>query len=449
MLLTFFLACQPSAKDPTDAGTGGEAADPLRAEDIVATVSPAIATVIRVSWTTQVPTLGQVRYGRDETEVLHTPMETVPSTTHTALLLGIPAAADVHFRVWTTDGTAEAQSDDAVTRTEDLPTALPSLLRTGEPDPVGGYLSLVLLGGTNAATFIDTDGNIVWYHLEDRGYLVQRARLSVDGQSVLYDAVWIHDEADYGEIVRVSLDGTVVQSYPVPRHSHDFVELPDGTICAVYYDIREFDTGTVFGDAILELAPDGSTRTVWSAFDTYDPVTDTSPFTIDRSWTHVNAMHYDVDDDALYVNFRNFSSLLKIDRQSGEVLWTLGGYHDDYTWAEGTERPDGQHGFEFVTPGELLLFNNGPEDARASHAMAYEIDQEARTIREVWSYHHDPELYVYALGDVERRQDGGTRVTWSTAGTIDQLDNEGQLEWSLSIGFGIIFGYSGWYPALQ
>lgn len=446
VLCLLLAACHPTDGKDDTAPVGD--ADPT---DITAVVSPGMATVLVVTWTTATPTVGYVIYGEDDTYALQTPVETTASTTHRALLLGMPGDTQVYFRAVTAEGDTLLVSEPLVAATDPIPNGFPTLTRTGTDDPIGGYVSLPLISsGATAATFVDTQGRVVWYHLEDRpGYIVQRARPSVDGASVLYNAVWVQDLTPNGEIVRVSLDGTETTTHPAPRNTHDFVELPDGTLCAIYTDIREADGADVYGDAILEIAPDGTSRTIWSVFDSYDPVTEPSLDDSDSTWTHVNALRYDAENDALYVNIRNFSSLIKVDRQTGDVLWTLGGYHDDYTWGADTEKPYGQHGFQFVTPDTLLMFNNGGGAAAASHAMEFNIDQEAHTIDQTWSYHHDPELYIWAMGDVERRSDGGTRVTWSTAGTMQQLDAEDNVEWELSAAFGTIFGYTGWYAGLQ
>jgi hypothetical protein len=48
-----------------------------------------------------------------------------------------------------------------------------------------------------------------------------------------------------------------------------------------------------------------------------------------------------VDEDGnLVVSHRHLSEATKIDRQTGEVLWRLGGAHDQFTWVN-----DGLDGF--------------------------------------------------------------------------------------------------------
>jgi len=66
-----------------------------------------------------------------------------------------------------------------------------------------------VLGNTTAVTIIDPAGEVVWYHTEDRDLDFYRARLSLDGTSVLYNAASVSgDPAEDSELVRVALDGS-------------------------------------------------------------------------------------------------------------------------------------------------------------------------------------------------------------------------------------------------
>ena len=60
---------------------------------------------------------------------------------------------------------------------------------------------------------------------------------------------------------------------------------------------------------------------------------------------------------------------------------------------------------------------------------------------EVWSWEAKPEIYVYSLGDVKRLANGNTLVVWSTAGAIDEVRQDGSLQWTLNLGLGAGIGY--------
>jgi hypothetical protein len=49
---------------------------------------------------------------------------------------------------------------------------------------------------------------------------------------------------------------------------------------------------------------------------------------------------------------------------------------------------------------------------------------------------------VYALGDVDRADDGSTLVTWSTSGLVDDFAPDGTLRASIAAELGVVFGYT-------
>src|SRR5690606_21345938 len=131
------------------------------------------------------------------------------------------------------------------------------------------------------------------------------------------------DPSEDSEIVRVALDGSGSSSTPVPLLAHDFVEHPDGTIGAIVVEYRDVDGVAIRGDQIVEIDADGDLETIWSAWDCFDPAEDMSDDP-EHGWTFANALDYDPEEEAYYLGMRNFSSIAKIDRSSGECEWVLG-----------------------------------------------------------------------------------------------------------------------------
>lgn len=59
----------------------------------------------------------------------------------------------------------------------------------------------------------------------------------------------------------------------------------------------------------------------------------------------------------MIASFRNLDEVLKIDRQTGEILWTLGGLGDDFGLTE-EQLFSRQHYAKLTDTGTLLLFDN-------------------------------------------------------------------------------------------
>ncbi|MDX1383159.1 MAG: aryl-sulfate sulfotransferase, partial [Thermoanaerobaculia bacterium] len=121
-------------------------------------------------------------------------------------------------------------------------------------------------------------------------------------------------------------------------------------------------------------------------------------------WTHTNAVWYLPEEDAALLSGPHQSAIFKLDLASGELDWILG-LHDGWRepWKSLLLEPEGdpgwftyQHAVERTARGTILIYANNlgfwspdqrPEDSdNYTRAVEYEIDEEAGTFRQVWSY---------------------------------------------------------------
>ncbi len=408
-------------------------------DDVQASVSEQIRTVVNVSWTTSKETTGYVEYGPSESYGFSTPLESEAALEHQVSLMGMTADTDCHFRVVvpTDDGDEVSETGEIITGS--LPAELPGLTVSGQGQD---HFSVVpIIGSTTGPMIINSEGEFIWYHIEERELDVYRTRVSVDGQSVLYNAASVSGEPDEGsEIVRVAYDGSWEESIPIPLLAHDFVEHADGTIGAMVVEYRDFEGEDLRGDQIIEVAPDGTQTTIWSAWDCFDPSEITGD-DMEIGWTFANALDYDPDEQAYYLSLRNFSSIIKIDRASGECLWGFGGEANSFDIASGSETFMHEHQFQ-VLDDSILIFDNDGAVTYESRVLEYSFDQDNQQAEQIWEYTADPSIYVFVLGDVHRFDDGDTLVTWSVSGQMDRVDSAGQAEWTLNSDLGYAFGFN-------
>lgn len=401
--------------------------------DITITANVDVPTILTVTWTTDPATTGSVSFGETTAYGGSTASEATPSTSHSAVVHGLAAGTDWHLRPV---GNGEGGPDQAWT-TGAAPSALPILTVTGDPEALGGYLVLPIDGATYAVAIVDGQGRYVWWHEAEEGFLITRAILSHDGTSVIYAQVGTEDYGPDGHLVRVPINGGAATVVDMPYLTHDFVELPDGTLACLTKDLRD----NVVGDRIVEVAPDGTRGVVWSVFDYFNPAS----FEIDDSdgtWTHANALDYDEVDDAWYISLRNLDTILKADRSTRQLLWRLMPDQPNFTYIGGATPTENQHQFELLPDGGLLVFDNGSESAGSSRVVEYTLNETGNTVSEAWSYVATPPLYVYALGDVARLEDDRTMVTWSTAGLVQVVESDGTAAWELGVELGHVFGYT-------
>lgn len=434
MITLLLLACTGDEK-PTP-GTPDSIFSP-----ITATASPAMGTVLRATWTTTEPVVSQIRFGAGDYSGL-TPLEAAASTTHEALILGVGPEEDVTLTPVAQTDAGEVEGEPVVVTTGPLPLETPGLELTGAPTE--HFLTITLLGATTGPAIVNGEGEIVWFHPDDRGLDVYRARLSQDGQSVIYNAGSVSgDPADNSVLVKVSLDGATETEIPLPLLAHDFVELPDGTLTAIVVEYRDGPDGEpIRGDSLVEIAPDGTQTKVWDAWRCFDPALDVGT-DAEIGWTFANALDYLPDTDRYALSLRNFSTILQIDRQSGECVWSLGSTSANIT-------PSGrtflnQHQFHFPDADTLVLFDNSGS-ADGSRALEYTLTE--TTAEAVWSYSSDPPIDTFVLGDVFRLEDGRTYVDFAVGGQVDLVEPDGTVDWRVSSPLGYAFGFMVPEPSL-
>ena len=424
-------------------GCGGSA-DPKRPSGVVAEVSDQIATVVHVRWTTTVPTTGYVEYGTSAADLgARTPLEATATSAHAVSLLGLTADTVTFFRVVTAEGNAAGASSAVQSiRTGDLPVGLPALTQTGSGSLGVGFIVVPLLGTKRAVVILNGHGDIVWYHTDERELDSYRARLSVDGVSLVYNAAKISGEpSPDSALVRVALDGSQSTAIPIPLLAHDFVEHPDGTLGALAFEDRDLNGTRVRGNKIVEVAPGGAQSTVWTSWNCFDPTKDPGDDP-QQGWTFANALDYDPAEQAYYVGLRNFSSIAKVDRATGSCKWVLGLYGATFTIASGSARFLHQHQFQVRGNRILIMDNDGGRGAiDQSRLLEYQLDYDTLQATQTWTYLSNPPVYTFVLGEPIRLDDGGVFVNWSTAGQMERLDATGAQIWKLNTGAGFAFGF--------
>jgi hypothetical protein len=423
---------------------------------VSASLSNRIPSVVLVDWSTDLEglTKARVEFGPD-TDYGHVATVDVSAPgPYETLLVGSKTSAMVHLRVVAETAGGSFSGSDHVVTTGPVPASLPNLTVTGNDASHWGSYIVTSLASEPMAVILDADGDYVWWYaatdeqaLDDgpgglggTGTMMGRAAISRDGSALLYlfnNVGGTHDTFLY----RVGLDGTHATQVEAPLAHHDFVELPDGTVAYLAYSPRKVDGIGVFGDSVVELSPDGSSRVVYDIWDhyTYTP----PPTTEGRAeWPHANAIDYDPEEDAYFVSFLMLRSIVEIDRLSGATIRTIGGADSDFTLVGGDEDLfDTEHQFEWLD-GRILVFENGGMTSGShSDAIEYALDDATGTADVVWDYWPEPSLNCTNLGDVDRLASGNTLVTFSMNGQIQEVDPQGDVVWMLAADVGGAFGY--------
>lgn len=392
----------------------GSELEPKRPSNVAVLPSAEIATVVTVSWHTDEPTIGYVEYGPSSAMEWSTPLETEPSTEHSASLFSLHADTAYSYRVVTWNGDAGA-SDVLGFRTGALPAGLPTFTATGSFDQ---YVAVPIRGAVPAVVVLDPSGAVVWYHQDTSGLDLLRARVSTDGRSVLYNRTRVDEPSTQDSaIVRVALDGSKTDVIPVPFLAHDFLELENGRLAAIVVDRRD----GVRGDAIVEIEANGTLKPVWSAFDSFDPTTVTGDGT-GGAWTYANALAYSATEAAYYVSLQNFSSVLKVPAAGGDPEWVLGSTGATFAFAPGNAPFVRQSGIARFTDDGMTIIDNGAT-AGSSRVVEYNLDVDMNLAVELGTYAPSPGVSVGEIGGIVRLSLGEWVVSWGDAGRIDLVED--------------------------
>jgi hypothetical protein len=435
-----------------------------RLGDCEATVDPAVATVLHVDWTTDA-TGGDawVDYGTNGDRELATPtVAAEPGAdgleVHAFDLLGLPALTDVHWRGTTLGAGGNELTCTGTTRTDNLPPGLPSLtLESADADAIADsprYLLGNSFGPDGAWTFIvDREAEWLWYRVAPDGmdYVEVLPTLDLDDQ-----ALWIGQYAkdhtqDLGAMVEVDLDGTELDQRRATGGHHVFTELPDGSLAYLSTDIRAWHDPAegadvqVVGDRLVEQAPDGTERVVWSVWD-WLPVTkgaewDGNFYPQGHDWTHANALKYDAATDTYLLSMAHLRTIVEIDRPSGNpVRWFGPDVPIDGAIgvAAGSLEFSNQHDPGWLPDGHLMMFATD-EAAQASGGVEYAVDEEAGVLREVWRGGFDQHLRTTFLGQSIRLANGHTIVNYAARGVVQELDADGVPVWDVRTSQGTWF----------
>ena len=216
---------------------------------------------------------------------------------------------------------------------------------------------------------------------------------------------------------------------------HDHQSLPNGNILALSTEVRNFEDypsseidldaapepSQVIGDVIVEFRQDGTMVREFRVMDILDPYrigygslatgfyADSYKDVLEKpakDWAHTNSIFYDEANDAAILSSYHLDVVYKVDLKTGELVWLLGNHED---WGEPWQKylltPDTedflwnshQHSAKLTPHGTVIIFDNGTNRARPgqeklsaedswSRAVEFEIDEEARTVSQVWAY---------------------------------------------------------------
>ena len=212
--------------------------------------------------------------------------------------------------------------------------------------------------------------------------------------------------------------------------------LPNGNVLVLSYydtqmDLSQFIPGgwpsaLVSGALIQELNSHRHVVWQWRAWDHYafNParlVPLISPLNPVQIAFHINTVTMDTDGNLLISNVP--FDVEKINRQTGDVMWVLGGPFGQFTFLNESPQEAAPHfachDVNRLPNGDLLLFCDGDLRERAPRRYTNtRLMRLSMTAKLIWSYSPNPPVYSWNAGSAQRMPNGNTVIGWGSGGVV-------------------------------
>ncbi len=251
---------------------------------------------------------------------------------------------------------------------------------------------------------------------------------------------WVIADHSYEEIARVKAGNGLTGDL------HEMMLTDRGTALIVIYAkvkadlsvVNSFKDGEAMDSLIQEIDVEtGEVVWEWSALDhvalgeSFAGVPRKTRFPYD--FFHINSIDEAADGDLL-ISARNTWALYKIDKDSGDVVWRLGGRRSDFALGKDV-RFAWQHDARWQDDGTITLFDNQatPKVGPMSRILWLRLDEERMTAVIERELTHPDEILAIAEGNAQVDGAGGAIVGWGLGRRVSWLAADGALRFDLKL----------------
>ncbi len=326
-----------------------------------------------------------------------------------------------------------------------VPSDFPDLEITVNKNPDPGYIFLNHNTGTSPFNLIlDNDGSPVWYRrmpYNRRDFKVQK-----DGTISMVGGGFTGFDQNFNQLKNYY----AVEGYNTDDHGLQVLENGDYFLIGfrdITVDMSDVVSGGkrnahVHETCIQGFSADGELTFIWPALENFHPeeligftVPGDEPTNNSFRFTHMNAI--DIDDDGhILLSSRHLSQATKINRETGEIIWRLGGALNDFTFInDPLQGPRNQHDIRNLGNGHYSVFDNGNTHSPSrSRGVEWKLDTEKMTATLVWEYRNPPGTeFSHYMGNCQRLPNGNTLINWAlwNRPRISEISPTGEVEFEM------------------
>ena len=245
---------------------------------------------------------------------------------------------------------------------------------------------------------------------------------------------------------------TIIDTISAPAgyktDNHEVILLPNGHSLVIGERVISSNDLPVIPDAdyiikensVIELDADNQPVFYWHVRDHYsleDAIhVDLSQPAID--YAHLNALAVDLDGNYL-VSSRHLNAIIKIDSETGEIIWQLGGVRDQFQWTNQADQFSYQHDIRVLPNGHYTVFDNGVYHVPPySRGLELSVEPAQKTVTKIWEYRNKPDIRSGIMGNMQTLSSGNRMICWGTRGSplISEVNWEGEKVFELSLNDG-------------
>ncbi|HEY1593231.1 MAG TPA: arylsulfotransferase family protein [Solirubrobacteraceae bacterium] len=293
----------------------------------------------------------------------------------------------------------------------------------------------------NGPMILDPQGNVLWFlpFAVSRKLLITDFRVQTyNGQQVLtwfqgftnhgsgvgQGVIW---SRDYKQIATVNAGNGLhmdLHEFVITSGSHAWI------ICVSPVSLPNVPHKPVQDSVVQEIdIKTGLVMFEWHALDhvplSDSSMSDKSPGVVDDPF-HANSISF-VGSNPV-VSMRNTNAVYDIDRNTGKIVWTLGGKHPSFKMGSGTTTAF-QHAAMVDSDGTITEFDDGAGPPRVhpfSRGIRVSLDTSHMTANLVREYDHSPQISSQFEGNVQQLSAGDVFMGWGQQPYFSEANAAGQ-----------------------
>lgn len=251
-----------------------------------------------------------------------------------------------------------------------------------------------------------------------------------------YRGEWVVADTSYREVARIRM-GNGYQA-----DIHDIRLTDEGTayllaynpvLCSGHAPLHTCRQGATVLEAVVQEVDlrTGVVLWEWHSLD-HVPLADTYVEADVALFDYIHANSLDLDDDgAILMSARTTSALYKIDRATGDVVWTFGGRRTSFpnlvNEPETIQGPDFPHHFISRGGGTYSYFDNGSRRRGPSRGAIVDLDPGTGTATYTDIFIRDPQIFANTQGAMQGLPGGHELVAWGGVGTLTEYGPGGEV----------------------